>query len=200
MINKRILQILLSGALSIGVWSSCSDEFLTQAPIGSYSEEVMSSYKGVEGALISAYATLDGTRRVWGSGASNWAWGDVRAEVAYKGTDPLDQALLTAVEKYQYSQSMQYFLDKWDATYDGISQANGVLRFLSQAEDIPSEFVRNRIAAEARFLRAHHYFEALKHWEQVPWIDESVTDDFRVPNTGGVNIWQKNYRGFSVCL
>src|SRR6185295_18620007 len=62
----------------------------------------------------------------------------------------------------------------WGTVYDGIQRANDVLRILPKATDILPED-QNRIAAEARFLRAHYHFEAKKMWNNVPFIDETVT-------------------------
>ena len=54
-----------------------------------------------------------------------------------------------------------------------------------------TEAEKKQAMAEARFLRGHHHFEGKKVFNNVPYIDETVTD-FKVPNTTGstyVNIW-----------
>ena len=60
---------------------------------------------------------------------------------------------------------------------------------MKKATDI-DETDQKRIAAEARFLRAHYHFEAKKMWNNVPYVDETITyaaGNFNVPNN--VDIW-----------
>ena len=45
---------------------------------------------------------------------------------------------------------------------------------MKKAKDISADD-QKRIAAEARFLRAHYHFEAKKMWNKVPYIDETIT-------------------------
>ena len=66
------------------------------------------------------------------------------------------------------------FSGKWGTVYDGVQRANDVLSVMKKAKDISAEDGK-RIAAEARFLRAHYHFEAKKMWNNVPYIDESIT-------------------------
>ncbi|HET6766370.1 MAG TPA: RagB/SusD family nutrient uptake outer membrane protein, partial [Chitinophagaceae bacterium] len=73
---------------------------------------------------------------------------------------------------------------KWGTVYDGVQRANDVLRVMAKAKDIFPED-QKRIAAEARFLRAHYHFEAKKIWNKIPFIDETVTyenGNYRVSN------------------
>jgi hypothetical protein len=51
-----------------------------------------------------------------------------------------------------------------------------------------SEEERKNIIGQARFLRAHYYFDLKKMFNNVPYIDESTTD-FNQPNTA--DIWPK---------
>ena len=49
-----------------------------------------------------------------------------------------------------------------------------------------------QIEAEAKFLRAHYYFELVKLFRNVPWIDETINyseRNFLVPNT--VDVYPK---------
>ena len=57
-----------------------------------------------------------------------------------------------------------------------MQRANEVLRVMSKASDIPTVDSR-RIAAEARFLRGFYHFEAIKVFNKVPYVDETITYD-----------------------
>lgn len=58
--------------------------------------------------------------------------------------------------------------------YEGVSRANSVLRALKTATAEVSEVDKKRIAAEARFLRGHYYFELKRSFNMVPYVDETV--------------------------
>lgn len=165
--------------LLIGI--SCSESFLEQTPPGSYSESALQNQKGIEGLLIAAYSSLDGSFfNNWNNdffnqdgGASNWAWGSVRGGDAYKGTEPNDGTDLNPVERHETQPSNPYVLRKWQACYDGIGKANIVLKNLPLAPDISTSDAA-RIEGEAKFLRAHFHFELVKVFGVPAFVDENV--------------------------
>jgi len=71
------------------------ENFLTEAavPQGTLDEGTLANKAGVEGNLIAAYRALDWNNGVggnWGSAASNWVWGSVTSDDAYKGSEASD--------------------------------------------------------------------------------------------------------------
>ncbi|HXD77645.1 MAG TPA: hypothetical protein VN616_07540, partial [Puia sp.] len=73
---------------------ACNKKFLNRQPIGLLSPTTLSNAHGVQSMLIGAYSLLDGeggNNSGWGSAASNWTYGDVAADNAYKGSTPSDQ-------------------------------------------------------------------------------------------------------------
>ena len=53
----------------------------------------MATEKGIQGLLIGAYSLVDGEGAAgdgFASGASNWIFGGVTSDDAYKGSDPTD--------------------------------------------------------------------------------------------------------------
>ncbi|MCU7547914.1 RagB/SusD family nutrient uptake outer membrane protein [Chitinophagaceae bacterium LB-8] len=170
---------------------ACKDDFLEPAPQGVYTEAQLTNKQGLNGALINAYATLDGNEATWYAGASNWLWGSVLGGDAYEGTEPTDQVDLNPIMRFEVQFSNPYVLNKWNGIWDGVGQANQVLRLLPKVKDM-SDVEKKQVEAEARFLRGHHHFEGKKVFGNIPFIDETVTD-FKVPNTDGsgnyVNIW-----------
>ncbi|MDR6571295.1 RagB/SusD family nutrient uptake outer membrane protein [Chitinophaga ginsengisegetis] len=62
--------------------------------------------------------------------------------------------------------------DAWNLPYTNIRRVNQLLKHLP-GSPIPS-FIRNVMAAEARFLRAWYYADLLKHYGGVPLLGDSV--------------------------
>ncbi len=189
--KNRILSFSLLIASGVMINYSCKEEFLNPPPQGVYSEAQLTNKVGVNGMLISAYATLDGPPAQQDAGASNWTWGSIRGGDAYKGTEPSDRTDQNPIMRFETLPSNPIVLTKWNATWDGVGQANQVLRSVVNAADM-SDAEKKQVTAEARFLRGHHHFEAKRVYNNIPYIDEKVTD-FKVPNTDAsgnyINIW-----------
>lgn len=163
---------------------------IDQAPLGYVDETKLANKKGVEGLLIGAYSLLDGVANSgnfgWGSAASNWTYGSICGSEAYRGSELLtdDQAEILYLEKFEASPLNGYLAQKWALVYAGVQRANEVLRIMKKATDI-SETDQQRIAGEARFLRGYYHFEAIKMWNKVPYVDETITYDagnYHLPN------------------
>lgn len=173
---KPYLLLLLSLGLFYG--SSCTKDYLNKRPLGQLDETAVTNQRGVEALLIGAYSLLDGIgspKSGWYSGASNWVYGSICGSEAYKGSLDFDGAAdITPLELFMPTPSISSLASKWGTVYDGVQRANEVLRLLPKVLGI-SPADQKRIAAEARFLRAHYHFEATKMWGKIPFIDESIT-------------------------
>ena len=95
--NYKIL--IPFGFAIVGLVFSCSKSFLTKAPVGNYTPDVVGTKAGVAGLLIGAYSLLDGKGGAgtgvpgggdWVSAGSNWVYGSVCADDSHKGSDPGD--------------------------------------------------------------------------------------------------------------
>lgn len=171
--------------------SGCGD-FLANAaqPQGTLDETTLANRAGVEGSLIAAYRALDWTTGVggdWGHAASNWVWGSVAGDEAYKGSEPTDQPAINDVEAYHWATGLTegYLNQKWRAMYEGVVRANSTIRLLNQVVAAkPGEITAVNAAGiegEALFLRAHYHFEAWRMWGNIPYFRQDDTD-FRTPN------------------
>ena len=65
----------------------------------------------------------------------------------------------------------------WQQNYQGVGLANTVIQFVPDVS--MDEVLRDRLIAEAKFLRAFYYFELVRTYGGVPIIDEVISD----PNT-----------------
>ena len=163
-------------------------KFLNPPLKGVYDISQLANKKGVNGLLVTAYSTLDGLPdgNTQSSGASNWEWGSMAGGDAYKGTEFTDRVDDNPIMRFELTPSNPIVNSKWDGTYDGIGQANNVIRMLANVSDM-TDAEKKQAEAEARFIRGHHHFEAKKVWNNVPYIDETVTDHKGVSNTA--DIW-----------
>jgi hypothetical protein len=66
---KKISFIISFSVFSLLLNSSCGDNFLEKQPQGQYSPAVLKTPRGVEGALVGAYALLDGFGIISGFGS-----------------------------------------------------------------------------------------------------------------------------------
>ncbi|MGH7636739.1 MAG: RagB/SusD family nutrient uptake outer membrane protein [Gemmatimonadaceae bacterium] len=169
----------------------CQD-FLEEAaaPQGTLNELSLATRAGVEGNLIAAYRALDwnnGVGGAWGNAASNWVWGSVPSDDAYKGSEANDQPNINSIEAYTWSNAEveTYLNDKWRGVYEGVVRANSTLRLLRDVRAAkPGEIddaTARSIEGEALFLRAHFHFEAWRMWGNIPYYTEDDLD-FREAN------------------
>src|SRR4029079_14476594 len=115
--------------------------FLTDAsaPQGTLDQGTLATASGVEGTLIAAYRTLDCTHSTDGTcgcAASNWVWGTVAADAAYKGSTLDDQPPINDVEGYHWGTptASGYLNNKWTNVYEGSNRANSTLRLLKEVQ------------------------------------------------------------------
>jgi hypothetical protein len=176
--RARIYNISLLLAIGLLISFSCGEDFLERPPQGSYGIDALKNSTGIEGLLIGAYGALDGVPvqgPPWFGAISNWVFGGIPSDDAYKGTDAGDQPEQTFMERYQWLTTNDHLRGKWGALYNGVARANSVLKYLPDATGI-TDARKDQIAAEARFLRGFFLFEAKKLWNNIPYIDEQTYD------------------------
>ncbi len=171
---KKIVYILLVSL----VFASCSESFLEETPIGELTPEQVLTPENIEGTVISAYAVLNGqfdeASNAFNSPASNWNFGDVVSDDAYKGGGGTgDQNQIHLIEIFATDPTVMDIERKWLALYEGIRRANNAIRLLNESDDFDSSLKAQRIA-EMQFLRGHYHFEAKKIYGNICWIDETI--------------------------
>ncbi len=170
---------ILPAAFAMGAMlTGCSDDFLSNPPQGSLNDAVMNSKEGVELLVNSAYATLAGYTNEctdpWVRPTTNWSFGEVRGDNAYKGGGGEgDLWDVHAMETFQIQSTNGNIDGKWFNLYSQISRCQAALRVLNEVseEDVP---VRNSRIAEVKVLRGHFYFELVRLFNQVPYMDENL--------------------------
>ncbi|TPN83514.1 RagB/SusD family nutrient uptake outer membrane protein [Aquimarina algicola] len=176
--------ILILGVFSLIAitFQSCKDEL--ELPLQGQVNENAIIYDNdwVTLQVNAAYGMLDlnvSTSDPWRSDPSHWIYGEVASDNAYKGSDPGDQPIIDNVEGYKaLATENSYYGFLWRAIFEGVARANEAIRGaqLGLEEGDLTEEQSVRLIAEGRFLRAHYHFEAKKIWDNIPYVDETVTE------------------------
>jgi starch-binding outer membrane protein, SusD/RagB family len=191
--RKRLILGITALTVSAGAIAGCSN-FLTDAsvPQGTLDAGTLATKVGVEGTLMAAYRQLDFTNGVgggWASAASNWIWGSITSDDAYKGTEASDGPELEAIAQYNWGAAgvEGQLNDKWRAMYEGVVRSNAAITLLkSVVADKPGEISTadaRSIEGEATFLRAHYHFEAWRIWGNIPYYREGDADFSKANST-----------------
>jgi len=167
----KIGALLASTAMMVAV--SCSDDFLEIPPVGLLSEAQLATLAGIDASLIAAYSQVNGRGNRLGS-PSNWVWGSIRGGEANKGTDPGDFTSINPIQRFENDAAGGDIGAKYNVCYEGIARANNVLRLLVNPGPDVTAADKVRLTAQAKFLRAHFYFELARDYNQTPYVDETV--------------------------
>ena len=185
--------------LSVALITSCQKSFLNTPPLGELSKDQLAEKSGVETVIIGAYSVLNGqidqATNAFNSPASNWSFGDVTSDDAYKGGGGTgDQNNIHKMEIFNVDATSLDAQRKWMALYEGVKRANESIKLIKAASGY-DEVLRNQRIAEMRFLRGHFYFELKKIYNKIPYIDETAEskDDYYVSNEAlqSPQLWAK---------
>ncbi|MGY6741546.1 MAG: RagB/SusD family nutrient uptake outer membrane protein [Cecembia sp.] len=171
----QMATMLTAGTLLFA--SSCED-FLEVPVVGQLSEAQLSSLAGIDAALIAAYSQVNGRFQRMAS-PSNWVWGSIRGGDANKGTDPGDFVSINPIQRYEAFSTIDIIEQNWNGNYEGIARSNNVLRLLDVRGNDVTDAQARGFEAQARFLRAHYYFQLYRNFNKVPIILHTV--DYGMP-------------------
>ncbi len=168
--NKFIIWTVIS-ALFISY--SCSDSFLEVPVTGQLDAGILGGTSGLDASLIAAYSQINGRGNRMAS-PSNWVWGSIRGGDANKGTDPGDYSDINPIQRYESLPTQGVISDKYNGNYEGIARANATLKLLKTASSSVTDGFKTSIEAQAKFLRAHGYFELKRGFGNTPYVDETI--------------------------
>ncbi len=187
--NMKKLTIIMVTTLFLTMSYSCSDEFLTKAPLGATSENVFYNEKGIDALLVGTYGMVKGSALwtvSWGASIQNWTYGSAASDDAYKGSEITDQDPVNYIEKWDVATNNGYPADKWRLCIGmGVDRANKTIRVIKKTleEGTITEATANKYLAEARFLRGLFNFEArLVFGDYIPILTEETPDPKAVSN------------------
>ena len=179
--NIFVTAFITTGLLFFG---SCK-KVLDYTPTGVLSSADLTSPTAVEGLVTAAYASI-GNGDMIGPIYSNWVYGSVRSDDAYKGGGGTgDVGEIDAMEHYNLvTPTMDAFVSRtWKNLFKSVGRANVALRAVN---NLPEGATNKKVRiAELRFLRAHSYFTMKLLYKNIPIFDENTTDEqiLNVSNT-----------------
>ncbi|MBS1504334.1 MAG: RagB/SusD family nutrient uptake outer membrane protein, partial [Bacteroidetes bacterium] len=207
--KKLSLKLIALSSIAFLTLSYSCKKILDKPAAGVLGGSTLANKAGVDGLLIGAYSILDGyyagqPGTEFASGISNWTFGGIGSDDAYKGSTTQDQTPdAPAVEQHiSINANNGYTYAKWQVNYAGIQRANDVIREIPLVKDgSEAGDVGQQAIAEARFLRGVYHFELAKVWQNVPYVDETITyaaGNYDVPNPGP--IWDKIEADFAFAM
>lgn len=190
---RKVNKLVLTAVAGLVLLYSCKDSFLDVPVTGQLNQSILSGQLGLDASLLAVYSQVNGRGNRMAS-PSNWVWGSIRGADANKGTDPGDYSTINPVQRYAALPTGDVIADKWNGNYEGVARANATLKLLKQAEGdatISDDFKKS-IQAQARFLRAHFYFELTRGYHMVPYVDETIDYGSGIEKVkNDVEIWDK---------
>lgn len=167
------IQIAATLTASMMLFATSCDDFLDVPAVGQLSEAQLTTQAGLDAALIAAYSQVNGRFQRMAS-PSNWVWGSIRGGDANKGTDPGDFATINPIQRFEANSTIDIIEENWNGNFEGVARANNVLRLLDKKGPDVSDAVALGIEAQARFLKAHYYFQLYRNFNKVPILDKDV--------------------------
>jgi hypothetical protein len=158
---KSRRHVLAAAALFTGALTGCKDNFLTETPASFVSPNNFFASQGdALSALTAAYATFMDLPSP--NSNSDYLGRNLTMLVEYP-TEVTTSRLSAGNERSlignfntQFNSSHPYILTVWQAAYSGINRANTVI---DRVPSIAMDTVRrSQIVAEAKFIRALHYY------------------------------------------
>ncbi|WP_207436321.1 RagB/SusD family nutrient uptake outer membrane protein [Sabulibacter ruber] len=164
--HKKRRSWLLAGTLSLGLFYSCSDSFLDVPPEG---QAVETQFFQTQAHALQAVNSIYGNLREWNNIAfAHLALTTVSSDDADKGSVPGDAGFMNLYDQFTVTPTEGQLNGYWVGQYQGINLTNRVL------DNVPGitmdEALKTRLLAEAKFLRAYHYFNLVRAFGGVPII------------------------------
>ncbi len=177
---KKILFILAG----ITALTSCSD-LLNKEPLGELS--VLSAYKTESDALKALTAAYNPLLNF--PGYDGYSIYDIAADNSEKGGEgPSDGSYFNEIAYFTIPSSNTVALQVWRNCYLGVYRTNLVLENVPHIEMNPAN--RERVLAEAKFLRAYYNFILVTLYGDVPLIEKSEIQSFDAERTPKSQVYE----------
>lgn len=183
--NKQT--IITASVVSVLLFvTACTENFLDHdPPVERVEDNFFQNQADVEEALFGVYEVLTFKH---GRGNEGFVPVDLASNIlsddAYAGgSGPGDQPELLEFNRHNIATTNGKALALWSDFYSGIFRSNLLLDRIDDA-DFNDEELREIYRAEARFLRAHFYFELVRFFGYVPQFERPlVAEDTQMPQT-----------------
>jgi len=118
-----------------------------------------------------------------------WVFGDVASDDAVKGGDAGDQSDITYINDFAVNSDNGAIESIWKHYYEGIVRTNNVISYVPSID--MDEELKQRIIAEAKFLRAYYYFHLTNIFGAIPLKTTTITtvDGLNIPTSSVEEIY-----------
>lgn len=177
----KLRYITLPAVAAFMAMTSCSDSFLENKPQGSLNSGILSDPDGVEMLVTAAYAGLQGRTNEqgdpWVRPMTNWAYGEVRGDNAYKGGGGTgDIGEMHDMEVFRVQNNNGNCDGRWFNLYSLISRCNKALINLDKV-DVAKYPKRDVRRAEVQVLRNFFYFYLVRDFNHVPYMEYDMPEN-----------------------
>lgn len=181
---KLKIRYILSACLVAAGLSSCQDWLTEEQPNQQDLKDFFTSGAAAIQTVNACYVPL-----TWDLNTvyyNEWWVGDIASDDAVKGgQNDTDMADAYDIENFKTVASNNILLSYYRAQYKGIARCNVALKYIpemSLQEDM-DEPLRQRLLAEAKFLRAYYYFRLVRMFGGVPRPTDPVmsADRWKMP-------------------
>lgn len=169
---KKCITIILATVAAFSA-VSCESFFDTQDVVSKNTENFPANEQDMQLSLNSVYGGL-AMKKI--SGDLNWKctmqFGDMLSDSNLAGGGSEDNAMRAIAQLQKYGENLMSSM--WRRLYRGINRAN---YFLDNCDKIEWKTLdRNKMMGEAYFIRALHYFDLAKTFENIPLVKTSKVD------------------------
>jgi hypothetical protein len=184
--------VLLTAALAL---TAC-DSDLTEVPYSFVSpENLFTSAEGALAALSGAYDAFQANVSELGIsdtdyyGRHYWMLVDYPTETMTLRLGATNERTMPDI--YRVDPSHNYILGIWKAAFHAVNRANSVIDNTPNVQNM-DPVLRDRVIAEAKFLRAYHYFNLVRLFGGVPlYLNETRSlDDIRRPRAAQDEVYR----------
>lgn len=154
--------------IAILLFASCSEDFLIQPPRAALT---VGSFPASEQDALLAVNAAYNSLRTWQINTGGFPLLDIMADDAVKGSNPGDGTDIAVYDKFAQTPT-EGSIERWYKTlYEAIRRTNLVI---NEVPKIDMETgLKDRIIAEARFLRALYYSDLARGFGDVPKVMET---------------------------
>ncbi len=163
----KTIKIFFFTFLFMWLLSACSEDFLTEEV---YSSLAPSNFYKTEKDAVASVSAVYNNIQLFGN--EFWSQGNAWIIMTMGSTDVMHCFWSGSFENYTFNSSDGNLLSMWRHVYNTNNKANTAIgRLPGIAMD---EALKSRLIAEAKFLRAFNYFNAVRWWGDVPLILEET--------------------------
>ncbi|NQD69915.1 RagB/SusD family nutrient uptake outer membrane protein [Sphingobacterium shayense] len=174
--KKRKLNIALLTAAGL-LFSGCAEDFL-DVP----SQEIVEAEHSGENYTPEAFVNgIYGMFTDWNYAFSFLGITEIISDNADKGSSPTDNGGdKDVLDNLTYTSTAGSLSSMWEHWYKSIGRASQAIAY-TEEYGLTDQALKDRLIAEARFLRALNYFYLVRGWGDIPIQDIDLT--VRVPQT-----------------